>query len=78
MQDCTSSGAKVGSGVWVGTGCKVSVQRCKLTGNESYGVEANHEDAVANVADCTLADNGKGESDAWDGGKVSLDTKPSS
>jgi hypothetical protein len=54
------------------------VQRCKLTGNESYGVEANHEDAVANVADCTLADNGKGESDAWDGGKVSLDTKPSS
>jgi hypothetical protein len=78
MQDCTSSEAKVGSGIWVGTGCSVDVQGCSLNGNESYGIEASHKDAVARVTGCTFVNNIKGDTDAWDSGKIYLDNKPTS
>ena len=70
MQECSSTGAKTGSGVWVGTGCKVTVTDCDLTGNESYAVEANHAKTVVDLQNCKMSGNGKGETDEYNGGKV--------
>lgn len=70
MQEISSNGAKVGSGVWAGAQCKVSVSDSDLTGNESFGVEANHQKATVTISNCKLEGNGKGEQDTWDGGKI--------
>jgi hypothetical protein len=70
VQECSSTGAKTGSALWVGTGCNVSVSDSDLTGNESYAVESNNAKAIVEVTNCKMSGNRKGEQDEYNGGKV--------
>lgn len=72
MQETASTGAKVGSGLWVGAKSAATLTDCTLADNEAYGVESCYEKATAQLKSCKLAGNGKGESDEWQGGKVQV------
>lgn len=72
LQNSSSNGAKTGSGLWAGPSSTAKLVSCKFSSNESYAVESNYSKAKVDIVECDLSGNGKGETDTWKGGEVSV------